>query len=471
MNIHSILNEMNESNSLNHKREVLKKYKDNDLFMEVLNKTYDQVKWTYGVSLKQIVKFNPQPTSSIDLETALDILANELCTRNKTGHSALQLCSNTIDALTEEDADVFKKIINRDLRINIGKTEINKIVDKKWKCVRPSYMRCDTYSKKTAKHINFPAYIQLKADGTYREITKDGDDIKPRTRSGEEHSYPLIEKSMENDPDGVTCGELTVAINADNVDRLMEMFPKRAEAILNAYDNGDTVLDRATGNGMINSDKVPQEDLIYDVWDFITLEEYAQAAKKDRKNPCQIPYSERFKRISEIVKDNKHINVIECHVVENLQEALKYCSDWMANDFEGGVLKDFDGVFKDGTSKYQLKLKLEIDCEMRITGFKDGTPGTKREGKIGSILFENDEGTIKGKTSGFSDKELDDFTENQDKILGKIMTVQFNDLIKASSNDYYALSHPRFMEFRDDKDTTDTLEQVQKYREMAMELS
>ena len=164
------------------------------------------------------------------------------------------------------------------------------------------------------------------------------------------------------------------------------------------------------------------------------------------------------------------IRPIEFKTVDNIQEALKYTSEIMQAGFEGAILKDMGGVFKDGTSKQQLKLKLKIDCEMRIIGFQEGTVGTKREGKIGSILFENDEGTIKGKTSGFSDEQLDEFTAKQSELIGKVMTVQFNDLSKAEGNDYYALSHPRFIEIRNDKITTDNLETVLKLREMAMEL-
>jgi ATP-dependent DNA ligase len=142
----------------------------------------------------------------------------------------------------------------------------------------------------------------------------------------------------------------------------------------------------------------------------------------------------------------------------------------MSQGFEGAILKDWDTPFVDGTSKMQLKLKLEIDLEVRLVGFQPGTKGSKREGKIGSLIFENDEKTIKGRASGFSDKELDDFTLRQDELLGKIMTVQFNDLTKAQGNNFYALSHPRFITFRDDKNETDTLETAFKLREMAIQL-
>ena len=109
----------------------------------------------------------------------------------------------------------------------------------------------------------------------------------------------------------------------------------------------------------------------------------------------------------------------------------------------------------------------KVDAEMRITGFTDGTIGTKREGKIGAIQFSNDEGTIKGQCSGFSDEELDLFTKNKDNLIGRIISVEFNDLVKSENNDHYALSHPVFVELRNDKDETDSLEKVIQLRDMA----
>ena len=47
------------------------------------------------------------------------------------------------------------------------------------------------------------------------------------------------------------------------------------------------------------------------------------------------------------------------------------------------------------------------------------------------------------------------------------MSVQFNDITQARTNDFYALSHPRFIELRDDKNSTDTLERVLELKEMA----
>lgn len=438
-----ILSEINESNSSNHKLAVLKKYKDSEILQRILKMAYDNVIYTYGVSMRQVKKFEPSKKLINSFGEALDILANELATRNTTGHAALQIASDLIGSLDEEHADLLKKVINRDLRINIGKTAINKV----WPglITKPVYMRCDVYSQKTAKNIKFPAIVQLKADGTYREFTVNDGEVTARSRSGEDYEYPVLFEAMKFYPDGIYTGELTV--------------------------NG--IADRAKGNGLINSDEPPHNDIILELWDYITPHEYSKAGLKDKKNTCVVSYNQRFIDLRTIITKNHHKNIraIPYKYVNTLKEALEQTSKWMSAGYEGSILKDLEGVFKDGTSKQQLKLKLKIDCEMRITGFQEGSVGTKREGKVGSILFGNDEGTIKGRASGFSDEELDDFTANPEKYINKIMTVQFNDLSKAEGNAHYALSHPRFIEIRKDKDETDTLEKVLKLREMAMELS
>ena len=113
---------------------------------------------------------------------------------------------------------------------------------------------------------------------------------------------------------------------------------------------------------------------------------------------------------------------------------------------------------------------MEIDADVRITGFSEGTPGTKREKTFGAIMYENDEGTVKGQCSGFTDQQLEDFNSKRAELIGKVMTVQFNDLTRARNSETYALNHPRFIELRNDKDETDSLERLFELKNMAMQL-
>lgn len=456
MSIYDIIQELNDNNGSNYKMDVLRKHSDNELLQRVLKMTYDNVSFTYGISLKNIDDnvVGTFQLPSISLEDALYRLENNLASRDITGNDAIIELTDILWGVSMDNNKVIRGIINRDLRINMGRSNINKVF--KGLIVKPVYMRCGLYGEKTRKKIDpVGSVVQLKADGTYREFTVDNGKVSANSRSGEEYDYPIHFEILKNKPDGKYIGELTVMKDGK-------------------------VLDRATGNGMINSSEPPHKFIVFDVWDFVTLEEYSNAANKIHGTT---PYSERLDRLMEIFPENPEVDdtcqvqatldtfrikVIETHVVNSVKEALEWTMKWMNEGLEGAIWKDKDAIFRDGNSPQQLKLKLEIDIDVRVTGFKEGKKGTKREATFGAMYFETDDGTIQGATSGFSDKQLADFNGRRDELIGQIMTVCCNDITKSRSNDYHALSHPRFVEFRNDKTTTDDLERALAAKEMAM---
>lgn len=438
--ISNIIAELCENNGSNYKLDVLKKHQSNELLARVLKMTYDSVVYRYYITMNHWNKINQQfetnDAPSMTLEDALDFLEFKLSTRKLTGNNAIEAMDAVFRSLSDNDRDIIIKIINRDLRINCGRTSINKVF--KNLITKPIYMRCGVFSKKTSKDITYPAVVQLKADGTYREMQVANGSVKLFSRSGEQYFYQFEEKYFDL-PEGHYTGEL-----------LVEGTENRSES-----------------NGLLNSDNPPTDKIIFYVWDYITADEYSNAAKKVKNTT---PYSQRLSKLREIVssKNDPQLKVIESHEVKNTQEAFEKVIHWMDQDLEGGVLKDLDGVFRDGTSKHQLKMKLEMDLEVRVIGFKEGRIGTKREETFGAITFETDDGKIKGSTSGFTDEQLEEINSNRGQYIGKIMTVSCNDITKARGSDHYALSHPRFKEFRDDRDDTDTLERAFEIKAMAM---
>lgn len=286
--IHKILAELNESNSSNHKLSVLKKYKDNEILKLVLEMTYDRVKYTYGMTRKQVLKFEPQELNNpYDLECALSSMIDNFTTRKITGHKALQMMSNLVYGLSKEDGELLLKILDRDLRINIGKTQINKV----WKnlITKPAYCRCDTYSKKTSKNINFPALVQLKADGlaVFTKITEN--EVICYTRSGNEFKLDSLQYLTDNkDLSGyIIQGEFL--IQNEN--------------------------DRALGNGLINSlikykqgtnaslkeseAKEIENKIVYQIWDLISSEDMQKALNREKDGTI---YKNRFDKLKSIFK-------------------------------------------------------------------------------------------------------------------------------------------------------------------------
>lgn len=429
--ISEFLSELNESNSSNYKISTLKKYQNSEIVKQLLKLTYDKNNFNFGMSrtrLLGILNESNFPEGIDKIDDYLDLLQEN--SGKLSGNSAKEFYSLLLQKLTEDSRVILLNILGRDLKCGINIKNINKVF--KNLIPKPNYMRCAVFSEKLVKKIHFPAMLQLKMDGTYREFNVSNGTVSAKTRAGEEYQNEVLFDILKSFPDGYYMGELTI--------------------------DGES---RFTGNGLINSLNPPLDKIIFTCWDFLTFDEYIGNVKTS--------YIDRFNRLQNLIenRDLKQVKLVENHIVNNVSEALKQVSLWMSEGLEGGVLKDFNNTFKNGTSNTQLKIKLKVDAEMRITGFTEGTPGTKREGKIGAIQFANDEGTIKGQCSGFSDAELEEFSKNKDSLIGKIISVEFNDVTKAENNEYYALSHPRFIEIRNDKTETDDLKKVIQLRDMA----
>ena len=87
------------------------------------------------------------------------------------------------------------------------------------------------------------------------------------------------------------------------------------------------------------------------------------------------PYANRFKTLSEHIRknvllssQNGHpitcIEVIETQIVYSMDKAQAFYRNMIASGKEGAVLKNPTAVWRDGTSKEQVKLKLVCDCDL-----------------------------------------------------------------------------------------------------------
>lgn len=433
--INEMLNTLAGISSSKEKMMKLKEFSKSENGSElktVFKFAYDKVDYTYGVSVETIEEYTSNGEHYDDM---IDLL-NDLSNRKLTGNNALGACRSFIND-NPDVASLFMKIIDRDMKVGINLKSLMKV----WKDIARvvKYCRCAILDKKTAQKIEYPCFIQLKCDGTYREMCVSDGTVKFQTRSGEPYENPFLANIAKDLPNGYYTGEFTVGKATEQTDR-------------------------TKANGLLNSDNPPFEDIYFTVWDYLTEDEYTCVTKSD--------YIDRFNRLNTALNDlqSEYISVVPTYEVQNLSEALTKVSEWMAKDLEGGVLKSFKMNFKNGTSNQQLKIKLKVDVEMRCVGFIKGTQGSKYEDFNKVIVFENDDKTVKGQCSGMTDEMVEEVTKNADKYIGKILTVQFNDLQKAEGHDFYALAHPRFTEWRNDKSETDTLETVIKLRDMSKNL-
>lgn len=439
MNVLAILNELRNTSSINQKIEILTQNKDNLELKDVLKSTYDNI--NYYVTSKNLQINWKNNSLNFSLNYIINKFKSELATRNVTGNNALSLVEELLNnAESQEIVDTSLLILDRDLKLGLGKTLINKV----WKdLVKDTpYMRCGVFSEKLAKKINFPAICQLKADGRFTYAIKNDNEVIFESRSGELTEFPLLKNEFLKLADGVYVGELLVK----------------------------NISDRTIANGLINSLNPPHEAIYMKCWDMVKLDEYADARHETKMQ--RESYQTRWDNLSkELIHVNQDkLSVIDSVEVNSVSEALVLTSKWMNDGYEGSILKDTSLIFKDHTSNQQLKLKVEIELEVRITGFIEGKKGTKRENTFGSITFKTDDNKIVGSTSGFSDKLLKEFNEKRQELIGKVMAVKCNDILKANSDGIHSLSHPRFVELRDDKDYTDTLERSLELKQLSLML-
>jgi len=458
--IKQILNEFNDTNSTNDKKLVLEKYKSNKLLIDVFQKALDKVKWTWGITLKNVPTYTPIENNNLDWAL---LAIEKLNDRTYTGNAAIEYLHNILSNISEDNAYIIERIIERKLRINFGKSEFNKIVDKKDILTRPPYSRCEIGTKANVKkNIDFSkkVFSQVKMDGTYRSALVDND-ITIMSRQGNEDSFPLIEEQIQTmEIDGyVLLGEMTL----------------RGEK------------DRNKGNGLINSDNPPHEDIVFTVWDMLPASEYAMTKaeiKKATEAKTLSHYEDRFAKLEGIleVASLNNVELVEYEIVTSMKEAYEHFQEISGRGDEGTIIKAADMVWKDGNSKQQLKVKLVISAEMRIIGFnymKEGSKLDKLRKKfkltsdaniVASLKFENDDKDIQGSTAGLSEDLMMEITANQYSWKSKIIEVEFNDITKSKSNNYYAFSHPRFIADRsNEKSTTDTLAKCEEMKIMAME--
>lgn len=419
--ITDFLNELNASNSSNYKLEVLKKY-DNEIIKEFLSLVYDKVKYSYGIKKVPEFQNNSEITDFNTIKNTFIALHN----RDFTGNKAISVIQTLLNNKTPEITRIITCILDRDIHSGISTKQINK-VHKKFITEFP-YMRCSLIDK--FKNIRFPAMIQIKADGTYRTFIKKGDSVQAFSRSGESYDHPKVYSALLNLPDGAYIGEL----------------------ICNEVEGANSTEIRYKSNGLLNS-LTPPENVTFYMWDYLTLEEFENGNSKT-------PYKERFEFVWRLTEslESDILTVVRTRVIDNIEAANEYLNTWLKEGEEGAILKNCDAVFKNGTSTEQIKLKPEIEVEVRCIGFTEGNG--KFKDTFGAIVFKTDDDLIQGKVSGISDSERLEIFKNSSKYLNKVFTVKATALTKSEDSDVYALMHPRFNGFREDKDYTDTLDRV-----------
>jgi hypothetical protein len=455
MSILKILNEINSDTKKTHKIALVEQYKDNAQFMRVVKLALDPYINFY---IKKIPDYSlrflngPNDTHKT-LDWALAEL-EKLSSRELTGHAGIEHLRGILSSLSPDDAVVIERIIGKDLRCGMADGIVNAVSVG----FIPSYpcLLARPYDAKNIKNITYPAYSQLKADGLRANGIVEGTKVTLCGRSGREI-------------------DLLGHMDADLI-LLSKQFPYPCvfDGEFVVVDANEKVIDRKTGNGIINkaikgtiSDEEAKQ-IRFQVWDVIPLDEFKAGASKAK-------YKDRFEALIKAVNAVKKVGedaladklkgiatkfwVIPYKVVNNLEEAETHFQELLSQGHEGTILKNYIAIWEDSRSKHLVKMKAELDCDLEIIGWNEGTG--KFEGMVGSLQMASSDRLVEVNISGFSDDLRQWITDNINTLIGTIATVIYNERIKSRDRpNVDSLFLPRFAEFRSDKTVANSSKEI-----------
>lgn len=445
--VFDIIEEIAADPSKNNKQALVAQYAEHELFKQVL-----------VYALNPFMKFNirpdrPRDTSNFTLggarfDTLTWQLLDRLNDRNLTGNAAREEIDAEFSRLTPSSADLLWRIIRKDLRAHFSESTVNKAI--KGLIPDPPYMRCCL--PKDAKLDKFSwvegVYSQEKADGMFANVDHELDGtVRITSRNGSEFPIDQFSNIVLSVQKRITAG----------TQQHGELLVEKAGVIL-ARELGNGILNSIQQGGTFEVDEHP----IYVAWDQIPLSAVVPKGKHTT------PYKTRFAGLQSPIGTDptKNLHVVETRIVHSMLEAYKHYGEMLSRGKEGTVIKDGEAPWRDGTSKQQVKLKLTADCDLIIKGFTEGNG--KNKGTFGSIIGETSDGLLAVGVSGFSDKLRQEISDSREDLLGTIMAVQFNDIMYPSAdNKLHSLFLPRYLEFRADKTTADSLQRVIEQMEAA----
>ena len=423
-NILSILTRLETASGRLEKEAILKQNSDNKVLKDVFRLALDP---TVNFYIKKV----PEPILSSNvntLEQALTMLETHLASRKFRGHEAARHLAYTLGGLEAADQEVIKRVIGRSLKCGVSEGTVEKI----WPYLRLSYP-CMLVSSMTEKtKLKFPMMAQTKMDGMRFNAVVEGGAVTYRSRNGKELDLKgvLDEDFLKhaNGTDVVFDGELLIwGTDGKPVDR------KTGNGLLTKFQKGTGTVEIAQKIRAV-------------VWDRIPLPDF-------RAGICVVPCQTRWSMMVAGPLTDR-VRIAATTMVNTIKVAQDLYQEKLAEDEEGIILKDPEGYWEDKRVKHQVKMKAELEADLKVIGYNPGTG--KYTGKIGSLIVESADGKVQTSVgTGLSDEQRSlDFVK---EFQSKIVAVKYNALISDKKTGESSLFLPVFIEVREDKDTADVL--------------
>lgn len=336
-----------------------------------------------------------------------------------------------------EDMDlrvILMKILTKRMNIGIGAKLINKAVGREL-IPDPSVMLASDDQKEVTNWNKI--YCEEKYDGV--RVIAVGD------REKGFQFYTRAFNELDKSKLSRIEAELIQVLHNSNV--VSEVFFDGELTDLNRKSVSGKVTQILKGTAPNDIDK----DFLFNVFDI----EKAEVLKTGKGTTPFIKRRQELEFLMGFLKEDSKVKLARQWVVDTMEETQKIYGLIVSMGGEGVILKPADHVYECKRSRNWVKLKQIQDCDLEITGWFPGEG--KREGFIGGFICKDASGTLEVRIgSGFTDKDLQDLSQNPDSLIGKIAAIQYNEPITDKFGGR-SLFLPRFIEIRSDKTVADDM--------------
>lgn len=395
--LRTVVNELNSTNGINDKKEILSKYKDNEFIKKVLFYTYNPT-FQYYVTPENLEKNYDDDLGILytfqDLFEMLDILRK----REVTGHKAINSV-NDFCYRNEDYKDLIYKIIGKDLEIRMGDSLINKVIPD----LIPTFdCALATDFDKVPVDFSKEQWISSRKLDGVRCLAIIDEFGKATLWSRQGNQFETLGKvvaEVENLglKDMVLDGEicLTDADGNEDFQGIMKQIRKKDHTIDNPK---------------------------YLAFDMISGAEFRSKTGSNK-------YLDRYAKLLDLIKGYNHISVVSQDVIVNESHYADLMHEADANGWEGLILRKNVG-YEGKRSKNMLKCKSFKDAEYKVIDLEfgpfrmieNGLEVTKEV--LSNVVIEH-KGNRVSVGSGFTISEREYFKANPDDILNKIITVKY----------------------------------------------
>ena len=419
-NVIKIFKQLQDTRSLNDKKLIIYKNKNDELFKKCLVFLLDS-NITTGISTKKWdkIKVNSTQKSTIDdFDNLLDYIVKNNSGRDSDIIISKSWCKNQ----PEEVQEFAKQIITKKFRLGCDKKIVNSVIPRlipSWD-VQQAFPMSDANMPKKNEWFALSQKLNGNNAGYYKGklISRQG-----KAFSGLDHIIEDIKKIPDYDSYFFN-GEL-IRKNIDNLS-----------------DNDNFQL----GTGIINSDGSDKSCIQFEIYEMIPVEEFEKGESKykykDRKQKYLIPLADAISekeldslKVVPFVYEGTDISVIEPLLNEANEKGWE------------GLMLNKNTVWKNKRNNGILKVKSFKHADILCTDIVEGDG--KYKGTLGLIKCDYKVYEL-GVGSGFTDSQRNFFWNNPNEIVGKIVQIKYKGETQ-NKNGGISVQFPIFEIVRTDK--------------------